>query len=331
MKELIEQIKPYFSKLQSVIGLVLIIVMAAIVSPVNQQDGSIIFLSMGNLTDIMRQVSEIGIMALAMTFVIVTAGIDLSVGSMLALAATLSAKLLTAWTPGIGPVMHIVVVFAITLAVTGLLGAFMGGVIAQMNIQPFIATLAGMIGVRGLARWLTDNANIDIGFGQDVSAVFANFVSQKFVVIGTFFVLTIIFWLVLSRTVFGRYVRAIGDNEKAARYAGLPIKRVKVIVYTLSGMLAGLAGIIHAAQNHQGSPNDGVMYELEAIAAVVIGGTSLMGGKGTIWGTVMGTFILGILTNIFRLRGVDINIEMMVKALIIIGAVWLQQRQRTQV
>ena len=321
---------PYLRQLQSVIGLIIIMVMATIVSPVNQQDGTVIFLSMGNLTDIMRQVSEIGIMALAMTFVIVTAGIDLSVGSMLALAATLSAKLLTEWMPGVGQVTHIALVFAITLAVTGLLGAFMGGVIARLNIQPFIATLAGMIGIRGLARWLTDNANIDIGFGEDVSAVFANFVSQKFVVIGTFFVLVIIFWLILSRTVFGRYVRAIGDNEKAARYAGLPIQRVKVIVYTLSGLLAGLAGIIHAAQNHQGSPNDGVMYELEAIAAVVIGGTSLMGGKGTIWGTVMGTFILGILTNIFRLRGVDINIEMMVKALIIIGAVWLQQRQRIQ-
>ena len=321
---------PYLRQLQSVIGLIIIMLMATIVSPVNQQDGTIIFLSMGNLTDIMRQVSEIGIMALAMTFVIVTAGIDLSVGSMLALAATLSAKLLTEWMPGVGQVTHIALVFAITLAVTGLLGAFMGGVIARLNIQPFIATLAGMIGIRGLARWLTDNANIDIGFGEDVSAVFANFVSQKFVVIGTFFVLVIIFWLILSRTVFGRYVRAIGDNEKAARYAGLPIQRVKVIVYTLSGLLAGLAGIIHAAQNHQGSPNDGVMYELEAIAAVVIGGTSLMGGKGTIWGTVMGTFILGILTNIFRLRGVDINIEMMVKALIIIGAVWLQQRQRIQ-
>lgn len=326
----LQRIMPYLRQLQSVIGLIIIMVMATIVSPVNQQDGTVIFLSMGNLTDIMRQVSEIGIMALAMTFVIVTAGIDLSVGSMLALAATLSAKLLTEWMPGVGQVTHIALVFAITLAVTGLLGAFMGGVIARLNIQPFIATLAGMIGIRGLARWLTDNANIDIGFGEDVSAVFANFVSQKFVVIGTFFVLVIIFWLILSRTVFGRYVRAIGDNEKAARYAGLPIQRVKVIVYTLSGLLAGLAGIIHAAQNHQGSPNDGVMYELEAIAAVVIGGTSLMGGKGTIWGTVMGTFILGILTNIFRLRGVDINIEMMVKALIIIGAVWLQQRQRIQ-
>ena len=326
----LQRIMPYLRQLQSVIGLIIIMVMATILSPVNQQDGTIIFLSMGNLTDIMRQVSEIGIMALAMTFVIVTAGIDLSVGSMLALAATLSAKLLTEWMPGVGQVTHIALVFAITLAVTGLLGAFMGGVIARLNIQPFIATLAGMIGIRGLARWLTDNANIDIGFGEDVSAVFANFVSQKFVVIGTFFVLVIIFWLILSRTVFGRYVRAIGDNEKAARYAGLPIQRVKVIVYTLSGLLAGLAGIIHAAQNHQGSPNDGVMYELEAIAAVVIGGTSLMGGKGTIWGTVMGTFILGILTNIFRLRGVDINIEMMVKALIIIGAVWLQQRQRIQ-
>jgi ribose transport system permease protein len=120
----------------------------------------------------------------------------------------------------------------------------------------------------------------------------------------------------------------MGDNETAARYAGLPTRKVQIAVYMLSGMLAGLAGVLHCAQNHQGSPNDGVAYELDAIAAVVIGGTSLAGGKGTVWGTIVGTLIMGVLTNLFRLRGVDINVEMMVKAVIIVAAVRLQQKDR---
>lgn len=317
-------------KFQSVAGLIAIIIMAVIFSPVSHQDGTIIFLTQANITDILRQVSEIGIMALAMTFVIVTAGIDLSVGSVLALAATLVAKLLVGWSPDIPVWTHILMAIGLVLALTGMLGAVTGAIIAHLRIQPFIVTLAGMIGIRGLARWTTDNANIDIGFGEGAAPLFASIFSQKIVVIGSFLGLAVVCWLVFSYTVFGRYVRAIGDNERAAEYAGLPIKKIKIWVYTIIGVMTGLAGIIHAAQNHQGSPNDGVAYELEAIAAVVIGGTSLMGGKGSIWGTVIGTLILGVLTNIFRLRGVDINVEMMVKALIIIAAVWLQQRNFTK-
>src|SRR5215475_1823007 len=134
-----------------------------------------------------------------------------------------------------------------------------------------------------------------------------------------------IFWVLLARTVFGRHVRAIGDNERAAEYAGLPIRRTKIWVYTLSGLLAGFAGVLYAAENHQGNPNAGVAYELDAIAAVVIGGTRLAGGKGSIAGTVIGVLIMGILTNMLRLKNVDSNVEMMVKAVIIVLAVALQQ------
>jgi ribose transport system permease protein len=314
-------------RLQSVLGLALIVITAIAISP-RATDGSLIFLDQGNITDIFRQVAEIGIMALAMTFVILTAGIDLSVGSVLALSASLTAKLLMHWTPGVGPAGHIALVIVAVLATAGAVGAVNGVIVARLRIQPFVVTLAAMIGVRGLARCLTRNANIDLGFGQDVSSVFADLVSAKLVVIGTLTVLAFILAVVLRRTVFGRYVRALGDNEIAARYAGLPIKKVQIAVYTLTGFMAGLAGIIHCAQNHQGSPNDGVAYELEAIAAVVIGGTSLAGGKGSIWGTIVGTLIMGVLTNIFRLRGVDVNVEMMVKAVVIIAAVWIQQARR---
>lgn len=315
-------------RLQGVMGLILIFIMAIVLSPHDRRDGSLIFLSPDNITDILRQVSEIGIIALGMTFVILTAGIDLCVGSLLALAASLTALVLTSWQPDILPFWHIAAAVGVAMLACGLVGALNGLVISRFRMQPFIVTLASMIGIRGLARWLTDNRNIDIGFGEDVSAVFADAVSEKFVIIGIFVVLAVLFMIVLNRTVFGRYVRALGDNEKAATYAGLPTRKLQVLVYGLSGLLTGLAGVLHCAQNHQGSPNDGVSYELEAIAAVVIGGTSLMGGKGSIFGTIVGTLIMGILTNIFRLRGVDINIEMMVKALIIIAAVRLQMTKK---
>jgi ribose transport system permease protein len=315
----------YLRRLQSATGLIGLIILAAIISP-RANDGSVVFFQVGNITDIIRQVSEIGIIALGMTYVILSGGIDLSVGSTLALSASITAMLLMRWSPGFGFAEHIVLAVAAALGASAAIGFVTGLVISRLNIQPFVVTLATMIGVRGFARWLTSNTNIDFGFGQDVSAVFSNVGSHKPVVIGTLAVLALIFAFVLGRTVFGRYVRAIGDNEKAAAYAGVPIARVKVWVYTLCGLLAGLAGVIHAAQCHQGNPNDGVAYELEAIAAVVIGGTSLSGGKGSIGGTILGTLIMGILTNILRLKMVDTNVEFMIKAVIIVLAVWAQSR-----
>jgi ribose/xylose/arabinose/galactoside ABC-type transport system permease subunit len=187
-----------------------------------------------------------------------------------------------------------------------------------------------MIGIRGLARWLTGNSNIDLGFGSDLGSSFAAAFSSKPVVVGSYVLLTIASAALLSKTLFGRYTRAIGDNEKAARYAGLPIARVRILVYTLTGALAGFAGVLHAAQNHQGNPNSGVAYELDAIAAVVIGGTSLLGGSGSVFGTVIGTLIMGVLTNMLRLKNVDTNLEMMLKAVIIVVAVWLQQSTRRE-
>jgi len=219
---------------------------------------------------------------------------------------------------------HIAIIIGLTLILASTFGALMGLAISKLKVQPFIITLAGMIGLRGFARFLTDNANIDIGFGVDITAAFSNSISQKPVVMLTFALLAIIFFVILSRTVFGLQVRSIGDNPTASRFAGLPVTRTMIITYAISGFLVGIAGVLHAAQNHQGNPNDGVSYELDAIAAVVIGGTNMSGGKGTIFGTIVGVFILGVITNMFRLKGVDINVEMMCKAVIIVLAVWLQ-------
>ena len=316
-----------FASLQSWLGLLIIVLLAVITSP-RSASGGRLFLDVGNLTDILRQVSEIGIMAVGMTLVILTAGIDLSVGSVLALATCIVGLCLTSWAPAIGtPSARIVFAIACALAGSAAVGALNGLVIARLRIQPFIVTLASMIGIRGLAKRLTSNTNIDMGFGSDVASVFARIGSEKPAVVGSFVLVFAAFSVILSRTVFGRRAKAIGDNETAALYAGLPIRRTKIYVYAWCGLLSGFAGVIHAAQNHQGNPNAGMSYELEAIAAVVIGGTSLMGGKGSMAGTLVGTLIMGILTNMLRLNNVDSNTEMMLKAIIIIAAVWIQQIQ----
>jgi ribose transport system permease protein len=317
---------PFLRRFQSFAGLLGILILAVIFSP-SAGDGSRIFLQLGNLTDILRQMSLIGMIALAMTFVILTSGIDLSVGSILALSTSMVAMFLTRSYPSLGYGQHIALAIAVALAMSTATGFLNGLAIATLDLQPFVVTLATMIGIRGLAKWLTGNANIDIGFGQDVAASFADTFRQKPVVIGTYAVLAIVFGLVLARTVFGRYVRAIGDNERASRYTGLPIRGIKIWVYSLSGLLSGLAGVLYAAENHQGNPNAGVAYELDAIAAVVIGGTRLAGGKGSIGGTIVGTLTIGVLTNMLRLNNVDSNVEMMIKAVIIVLAVAVQKER----
>jgi ribose transport system permease protein len=311
--------------LKSVGALAAIAILAALLSP-SDAHGSNIFLQLGNLTDVLRQVSIIGIISLAMNFVILTGGIDLSVGSTLALSTTVVALVLTRWQPGLSYPLEIALAILAALVVSTAAGTLSGAVIAIFDVQPFVVTLAGMIGIRGLAKWLSNNANVDVGFGQDVASTFAGIFRGKAITIACYGALAVVFAIVLGRTIFGRYVRAVGDNERAALYAGLPIRQIKLWVYSLSGLLAGFAGVLYAAENHQGNPNAGVGYELDAIAAVVIGGTQLSGGKGTIAGTIVGTLMIGVLTNMLRLNNVDSNVEMMVKGGIILLAVAVQKQ-----
>lgn len=311
--------------LKSVGALAAIAISAALLSP-SDAHGSDIFLQLGNLTDVLRQVSIIGIISLAMNFVILTGGIDLSVGSILALSTTVVALVLTRWQPGLSYPIEIAVAILAALVVSTAAGTLSGAVIAIFDVQPFVVTLAGMIGIRGLAKWLSNNANVDVGFGQDVASTFAGLFRGKAITIACYGALAAVFAVLLGRTIFGRYVRAVGDNERAALYAGLPIRQIKLWVYSLSGLLAGFAGLLYAAENHQGNPNAGVGYELDAIAAVVIGGTQLSGGKGTITGTIVGTLMIGVLTNMLRLNNVDSNVEMMVKGGIILLAVAVQKQ-----
>ena len=308
--------------------LVGIFVLAVLISP-HSFSGESIFLTAGNLTDTLRVVAPVGIMALAMTFVILTAGIDLSVGSTVALSGVVVALLLTRWDSGLSPTGHASVAVVAALAAGSLVGALNGSLVALMEIQPFIITLASMIGVRGFSLWLSGNERIGLGVGHDVAGEFGEVLSGKGLMIGAFAVSAAVFAIILHRTVFGRYVRAIGDNALAARYSGLPVRRVQLAVYTLSGLAAAIAGVLLAARTTTGDPNAGIAMELDVIAVVVIGGTSLAGGKGTIGGTVVGTLIIGILTNILGLRNVDSNQQLMIKAFIIICAVALQRKSKS--
>ncbi len=324
LPESIRKNSVYLNRLQNGIGLFVIMLLAVLLSPRQHGTGHILFLTPENLSDILRQVSENGIIAVGMTFVILTAGIDLSVGSLLALSASVAAKILSWRTPGFDPSVHIFLAVSIPLALTTGFGTVIGLIIARLELKPFIVTLAGMLGIRGLARLITGNVNIDIGFGQDISAVFADHISPKPVVICTFLAIAVVMTVILSRTVFGLRVKSIGDNTIGSRYAAIPVTSTIIATYALSGFLTGIAGILHLAQNHQGSPNDGAGYEMNAIAAVAIGGTLMSGGKGSVPGTIVGVLILGILSNVFRLRGMDSNLELIIKAVIIIFTVWSQ-------
>jgi ribose transport system permease protein len=310
---------------QPFIGLLLILVIGAVISPATP-DGANVFLSLGNLTDVLLQNSEIGIIALAMTFVIIGAGIDLSVGSVLAVSGCIAASMMMIWNPNGSTFLVVGLAIAAALAGGALIGLINGLVITRIRLQPFVMTLATMIGIRGFTKWMTGNVNVDLEFGLTPSGHFAELFSSKPFAITLWIVLAIIAHLILTRTVYGRYLRAIGENERAAAYTGLPVKGVRVASYIGAGAFAALAGLIHAARSHQGNPNDGVGYELDVIAAVVIGGTALAGGRGSIVGTVTGTLVLGLLTNVLLLHKVDSNVELMIKAVIIIVAVWLQRR-----
>lgn len=312
--------------------LIFMIVLTTIFSP--RADGMPIFWRPMNLFNVMRQISEIGILATGMTLVIIAGGIDLSVGSLLALSGCVFAYTLSNYghgseiVSGAGPFVLVAGLLLLSIAASGAFGLLSGIVITRLNLQPFIVTLAVMIAARGFSRWLVSNANIDFGYGDQLMARVADFLGLKAVVIPTFLAVAVLCLLLLNYTRFGRHLVAIGGSEDAARLSGIPITSVKLRVYTLSGLLAGLAGILHAAQTHQGSANAGIAYELDAIAAAVIGGTSLMGGKGSIFGTFVGALALGILANLLGLNNVDENIQWMLKAVIIIVAVWLQMMGR---
>lgn len=314
----------FLYRFRGVLGLLAVIVLAVVFSPVRH--GRPVFLDMGNVSDILRQVAEKGILAAGMTPVIIAAGIDLSVGSILALSATLGGWLLMHGGVGVGSTLLIV------LAVGGAWGLVNGWLTARWRLPAFIATLATMSAARGVARYISGGAAIPLGFGEGAAPESFRTLATPIVpfvpVPAVLFLLSVAgVHLLLSKMRAGRYVYAIGDNEEAARLAGVNVRRYKTLVYVVCAGLAALAGLIHCAQLEQGNPNDGVGYELDAIAAVVIGGTSLSGGVGTVAGTLVGTLIIGVINNSMGLNNIDANLQLILKGAIIVAAVWMQSRR----
>lgn len=303
--------KQMLYKLRSLIGLVGLAVILTILSPR--------FLTLANFTNILRQTSLNAIMAVGMTFVIITAGIDLSVGSIFAFASAVTAGML------VGGV-NVWLAVSAGLLLGAVLGAVNGVLIARGKVPPFISTLAMMTILRGATLVYTNGQPIT-GLGDAFYYVGGGFVGIFPVpVILTFLVFGIGYYL-LSQYKIGRYLYALGDNEEAARLSGIDTNRVKIFAYTVSGLLAALSGIIIASRLNSAQPTAGQGGELDAIAAVVLGGTSLSGGQGSVVGTLIGALIIGLLNNGLNLLNVSPFYQLIAKGAVILIAILLDKKE----
>jgi ribose transport system permease protein len=277
------------------------------------------FLTSGNILNVLTQASAIGVIAIGMTFVIIGGGIDLSVGALTALAAVWCTTVATQDQGVLGMLFTAVVVGAVAGTINGLL-------VAYGRLVPFIATLAMMVSARGLAAKISDKQTQEV----DVSAI-NRFAENKFLGIPLLVLLfagvTAVGWVILNRTAFGRRTVAVGGNPEAARLAGINVNRQTVYLYALSGVCCGIAAIMVVAQANAGSSGQGDLYELDAIAAAIIGGTSLTGGRGTVIGSLLGVIVFTTITNLFILNNLPTEVQNIVKGAIIAGAVLIQQFQ----
>lgn len=287
------------------------------------------FMSQGNLLVVLRQVSINGILAIGMTFVILIAGVDLSVGSVLALAGIIAARFVTGSShlaihafdaPILLPLM-------VALVVGGVCGFVNGYVISKFRLQAFIVTMGMLSAARGLTL-LTTGGNPVSSLSREFRALGNSYIAGVPTPVIIFAVLFIGAWFLLNKTIFGRYVFAVGGNEKSARTSGINVHRVKVIVYTLCGILAAIAGLILTARTGSAQTSAGIAYELDAIAAVVIGGTSMAGGIGTLTGTLFGVLIIGAMNNGLDLLGVQSYYQQIIKGMLIVAAVMLDPSRK---
>jgi ribose transport system permease protein len=292
------------------------------------------FFKFGTHRDAFRQASVFGILACGLTLVIISGGIDLAVGSVLALVAVAFSLVSIHW--GWSAWLAI----PVCLLLGTLCGALSGGLTASFGIQPFIATLAMMVFARGLAKTISGGMKVSTAVRSpdgtyqyvDVPGIFRFIDSRVFggnvsVVTVVFLVCASVVWVILARHSWGRLLYAIGGNEAAARLSGVPVRATKVLAYAVSGLLAAVAGICQAAQEQQGDPEAGVGYELTAIAVVVIGGTTLAGGRGGIGLTLLGTLTIGYLEKILSINAVPEASRLMLTGAIIVVAVLAQRRR----
>ncbi|WP_282942670.1 ribose ABC transporter permease RbsC [Paenibacillus sp. RC67] len=307
------QLSQVTQKLGPLLGLVILIIIVSVLNPS--------FLEPLNILNLLRQVSINALIAFGMTFVILTGGIDLSVGSILALSSAFVANMMVA---GFDPILAII----IGCLLGGVMGMVNGLMITKGKMAPFIATLATMTIFRGLTLVYT-NGNPITGLGD--SLMFQLFGRGYLLGIPvpaiTMIITFAILWVILHKASFGRKTYAIGGNEKASVVSGIKVSRVKIMIYSLAGMLSALAGAILTSRLNSAQPTAGTSYELDAIAAVVLGGTSLSGGRGRIVGTLIGALIIGTLNNGLNLLGVSSFYQMVVKGIVILIAVLIDRKK----
>lgn len=287
-----------------------------------------VFLKLSNVMGVLNQTAIYAIIAIGMTMVIITGGIDLGVGSLVALSAVTSSLIVRDLGGGVEASVAIVVFgMLFGILICAISGIFVGGMVTRFKLPPFIVTLGIMMMASGLSFRLSN--------GQSISELPESFFwlgGMKTLEVPNpvwlMIVLYIIAHVVMSQTVFGRYVYAIGGNTEAARLSGVPVKFTLLIVYTVCGALSGLGGVVLASQLAAGDPKFGLMYELEVIAAVVVGGTSLMGGQGKIFGTLIGAFIIAVIKNGMNLMNVDPFNQRIVLGAVLLAAVLLDQLKR---
>ena len=304
-----------YSKYAPLFALIVLVLLSALASEH--------FLKFRNITNILRQVSYTGTIALGMTFVIVAAGIDLSVGSMVAFVGVLTIYLMN-YLGGDGFAVCVAVFAA--LSAGSLCGALNGFIVTKGRITSFIATLATMSIFRSLTLYISEAGEVishndlypEIGGGY-----FMNIPYPVIIFLG----LAFLFHILLNNTAFGRHVCAVGANQQVAVYSAIKVKWITFMTFVITGFTVGVTAILLSSRLNSVSPGDaGIFYELDAIAAVVIGGTPLSGGKGTIWGTVIGAIILGIINNMLNMLGVSPYLQGTVKGLIILIAVFAQYK-----
>ncbi len=278
------------------------------------------FLSIGNVTNILRQVSINALIAVGMTLVILTGGIDLSVGAVMALSGTVAAGLMSG---GMNGGLALLLCLLIGLA----FGVANGAFVARAGMPPIIVTLATMGIARGLALIYTGGYPIS-GLPSWIRWFGGGFVLGVQTPIVIMAVVYLLAWVLLERTPFGRYVYAIGGNETATRLSGVRVARYKLLVYAISGLTAAIAAVVLTSRLMSGQPNAGEGFELDAIAAVVLGGTSIAGGRGSLIGTLLGALLLGVLNNGLNMVGVNPYVQTVVKGGIILLAIYIGRERR---
>ena len=302
----------YMSELTTVIAL---IILMAVITIINSN-----FLTANNLLNLLLQVTSNALIAFGMTFVILTGGIDLSVGSILALSSALTAGLL-------GSGMPVTLAILISLILGCILGMMNGLLISYGKLAPFIVTLATMTIFRGATLVYTNGNPITKGLSD---TFLFQFLGQGYIVgipfpVIIMFIVFIVLYVLLHKTAFGKSVYAIGGNEKAAYISGVKLNKVKIIIYSISGIMASISGLIITSRLSSAQPTAGASYEMDAIAAVVLGGTSLSGGKGRILVTLIGALIIGVLNNGLNIIGVSAFWQQVVKGVVILIAVLIDR------